>query len=101
MNHNTCKSQHKLATMARETPVDFKMYFKVDFETIIWRHRVYKSVWTPVVDEILKCEKDTRREGNEHDEYATGAYKPSGPKGTKHSNLNKTFVGHVLIELSR
>ena len=76
------------------------MYFKVDLDTIIRGHHVYKSVWTPVVDEILECEKDTRTEAKEHDENAIGVYKPPGPKGTKQPNLKKTLAGHVPIELS-
>ena len=38
--------------MARATLVEFKMYFKVDFDTVIRGHHVHKSVWTSVVDEI-------------------------------------------------
>ena len=55
-------------------PVEFKMYFKVDFDTVIRGHHVYKTVWTPVVDEVLECE-DTRAEAKEHDENAIGVYK--------------------------
>lgn len=84
--------------MARAMPVEFKMYFKVEFDTIIRGSHVYKSVWTPVVDEILECEKDTRAEAEEQDENAIGAYKP--PTGTKQPN-SKTLAGHVPIELSR
>ena len=49
--------------MASAMPVEFKMYFKVDFDRIIRGHHVYKSVWTPVVNKILECEKDTRADG--------------------------------------
>ena len=86
--------------MARPTPVEFKMYFKVDFDTIIRGHHVYKFVWTPVVDEILECEQDTHTEAKEHDENAIGVYKPPGPKGTKQPNSKKTLAGHVSIGLS-
>ena len=85
--------------MARAMPVEFKMYFKVDFDTIIRGHHVYKSVWTPKTHEILECEKDTRAEAKEHDENAIGVYKP--PTGTKQPNSKKTLAGHVPIELSR
>ena len=63
-----------------------KTYFKVGFDTIIQGHHVYKSVWTPVVDEILECEKDTRAEAKDHDENAVGVYKPL--TGTKRPRPN-------------
>lgn len=58
---------------------------------------------TPVVDEILECEQDTRTEAKEHDGSAiSGVYKPLGPKaGTKQPNSKKTLVGHVQIGVSR
>ena len=31
------------------------------------RHHIYKSLWTPEVNEILLLRRET---GNEHDEYA-------------------------------
>ena len=31
-------------------------------------HHICKFVWTPVVDEMLECEQDTRTEAKEHDE---------------------------------
>ena len=71
------------------------MYFKVDFDTIIRGHHVYKSVWTPVLDEVLECEEDTRTEAKEHDENAIGVYKPPDSKGTKQPNSKK------MLELSR
>ena len=47
--------QQKTEKMARSLPVEFKMYFKVDFETVIRGHYVYKSVWSPVMDQVLEC----------------------------------------------
>ena len=69
--------------MARATPVEFKMHFKVDFDTVIRGHHVHKSVWMAVVDEMLQCGRDTRTEAKEHKENAIGVYKPPDPKGTK------------------
>lgn len=54
------------------------MYFKVDSDTIIRGHHVYKSVWMPVADEILECEQDTHTEAKEYDENAIDVYKPPG-----------------------
>ena len=89
----------QVAAMARATPVEFKMYFKVDFDTIIQVHHVYKYVWTPIVDEILECVQDTRTGVKEHNENSIGVYKPLGLKGTKQPNSKKMLAGHVPIEL--
>lgn len=81
--------------MARAVSVEFNMYFKVDFETVIRGHHVYKSTWTPMMDQELECEQDTRDEAKEHDANAVGVYLVK-----KHSE-EKKLVGHVPIELSR
>lgn len=75
------------------------MNFKVDFETVIRGHHVYKRVWTPVIDEKVECNKDTRVEVIEHDENAIGVYRVT--KQLDVANEKKTLVGHVTIELSR
>ena len=72
------------------------MYFKVDFETVVRGHHVYRSVWTPVIDEMLECNKDERAEAKEHDDNAIGVYRV-----TKQLDDKKTFAGHVPIEMSR
>ena len=79
--------------MARSLPVEFKMYFKVDFETVIRGHHVYKSVWSPVMDQVFDCKRDTRAEAQEHDSTAIGVYLIS--------NQKEMLAGHVRIELSR
>ena len=41
--------------MARESPVvDFKMYFKIRFETVIRGHHVCKHTWTHVLDQVFE-----------------------------------------------
>ena len=85
--------------MARALPVEFKMNFKVEYETVIRGHRVYKCVWTPVIDEKLECNKDTRAEAKEHDKNAIGVYRIT--KQLDVANQKKILVGHVPIELSR
>ena len=74
-------------------PVEFKMYYKVDFETVIRGHHVYKSVWSPVMGQVLGCKRDMRAEAQEHDSNAIGAYIIS--------NQKETLARHVPIELSR
>jgi hypothetical protein len=75
------------------------MNFKVQYETVIRGHHVYKCIWTPVIDEKLECNKDTRGEAKEHDENAIGVYRVT--KQLDVANKKKTLVGHVPIELSR
>ena len=87
--------------MPRATPVEFKIYFKVDFDMVIRGHYAQKSVWTSIVDEMLQCGRDTRIEAKEHEEIAIGVYKPPRPKGMKQPNSKKTLGRHVPIELSR
>ena len=45
-------------------------------------HKKKKSVWSPVVDQVLECKRDTRAEAQEHDSNAIGVYliniKPKG-----------------------
>jgi len=85
--------------MARESPVEFKMYFKIHFETVIRGHHVYKHTWTPVLDEVLECEEDTRAEAKEYDSNSIGVYhKMKQP--TNETKKEKKLVGHVPVELS-
>ena len=79
--------------MARGLSVEFKMYFKVDFETVIRGHHVYKSVWSPVIDQVLECKPDTRAEAKDHDANAIGVYLMA--------NQKETLAGHIPIEISR
>ena len=74
----------------RALPEEFKMYFKVEFETVIRGHYVYN------VDLILQCNLDTRAEAKEHDDNAIGTYRVK-----KQLDEKKTLAGHVPIELSR
>ena len=71
------------------------MYFKVHFETVLTGHHVYKHTWTPVIDQVLQCEKDSRAEAQEHDSNAVSVYLV-----TMQWDAKKTLAGHVPIELS-
>ena len=44
-----------------------KMHFKVDFKSVAWGHHVYKSFWTPVMDQELAHAHDMCNEAKEHD----------------------------------
>lgn len=85
--------QQKTEKMARSLPVEFKMYFKVDFETVIRGHYVYKSVWSPVMDQVLECKRDMCAKAQEHDSNAVGVYLIS--------NQREMLAGHFPTELSR
>lgn len=93
---DTVVSRRLLRKMARTLSVEYKMYFKVNFETVVRGHHVYKSVWTPVMDQELECAHHTRDEAKEHDVNAIGVYLVN-----KQLEDKKTLVGHVPIELSR
>lgn len=82
-------------TMARASPIEYKMYYRVSFETVIRGHHVYKYTWTPKINEVLQCEEDTRAEAKEYDANAIGVYV------MKTDDANKTLAGHVPIELSQ
>ena len=45
------------------------MFFKVEFETAIRRHHVYKTMWAPVLGEELICGKDERDEAKKYDTF--------------------------------
>ena len=86
------QDQQNIEKMARSLPVEFKMYYKVDFMTVIRGHHGYKSVWSPVMSRVLGCKRDVCAEAQEHDSNAIGAYIIS--------NQKETLAGHVSIELS-
>ena len=66
------------------------MVYDIEFASLIRRHHVYKTEWSPKLGERLVSRKDERNEPKEHDEYAVGAFIQESSK----------LVGHVLIELS-
>ena len=76
--------------MSRTTIINLDMLYKIDFTCAIRGHHVYKTTWTPVLNEKLDCKKDTREETLSHDKHSIGVYRKDG-----------TLVGHMPIELSR
>ena len=55
--------------------------------SVVRGHHVYKSIWTPFLEEVLQAETE---EGNEEDRYAVAILKDSG-----------VVVGHVPRSFSR
>ena len=80
--------------MARAIPLSYDLVFNVEFETNIRGHYVYKSVWTPILAEQLKCMKDDREEAKDHDEIAIGVCKIN-------AETEDLFVGHIPCEISK
>ena len=81
--------------MAKTQPVNFSMYYKIEFCTNIRGHHVYQTGWTPEIGERLICLKDNRSELMEYDKHATGAYNRVDKPDEK-----PKLVGHVPIECS-
>ena len=82
--------------------MSYDLVFEVDFETNIRGHHVYKSVWTPILGEQLKCMKDNREEAKDHDENATGvpAMGLVVPARFKCMTKKKTFAKILHKELN-
>ena len=80
--------------MARVNVLKFEQTHVLEFETVARGHHIYKSVWTPVVEEKLHCHHDTRDEAKSHDDYAIGIYKPVDTAMKE----KETLVGHLPIE---
>ena len=77
--------------MARLSPIKFEMGYKIEFQTAIRGHHIYKDVWVPLIGQELICKADNRGEAIEYDKNAIGVFKTGDPE---------TLVGHLPIELS-
>ena len=53
-------------------------------------HHVYKTNWTPILNEKLNCKKDNREEAVSYSKHSVRVFKMDG-----------TLVGHISIELSQ
>ena len=60
--------------------------FFVEFRSVVRGYHVYRSVWTPVLGELLYTEQEL---GNPEDRYAVSVLKSS------------TIVGHIPREISK
>ena len=60
--------------------------FTLAFESVVRGHHVYKTVWTPLIGEILEL---VIEDGNVHDQYAVAVIK------------NEAIVGHAPRGVAR
>ena len=77
--------------MARLSPIKFEMEYKIEFQTTIRVHHIYKDVWVPLRGQELVCKADNREEAIEYDKNAIGVFKTGDPEA---------LVGHLPKELS-
>ena len=66
------------------------MGYKIEFQTAIRGHLIYKDVWVLIEQELI-CKADNREEAIEYDKNAIGVFKTGDLE---------TLVGHFPIELS-
>ena len=77
--------------MARASYIfTWQTVYEIEFASVIRGPHVYKTEWSPKLEERLVCRKDKRKEAKEYDEYTVGAFIQESSK----------LVGHVPIELS-
>ena len=50
----------------------YDMYYKIEFNSVIRGHHVYKRCWTPIMGETVLARKGTQEEALEYDKYAIG-----------------------------
>ena len=77
--------------MARQaTFYKYGTYYKIEFNSVIRGHHVYKRCWTLIMGETVLTRKDTREKALEYDKHAIGIFKEQ----------EEELVGHIPNELS-
>ena len=78
--------------MSRQTTFyKYDMHYKIEFNSVIKGHRVFKRYWKPVMGQTVLARKDTREKALEDDKYAIGIFKEQ----------EEELVGYIPIELSQ
>ena len=72
--------------MSRTLPVMHEMDYRIEFQTAIHAHHIYKDVWVPRIGQNLICKTDTQEEAMEYDKNAI--------------DDPETLVGNQPIEIS-
>ena len=61
--------------MARSASyLSHNLCYTTELSSIIRRHRVYMSLWSATIGEILTAKPDNRKEATEYDKLAIGVY---------------------------
>ena len=72
-NLEICKpfetNQQTLMKMSQTEIINCEMLYKIEFMCGVRGHHVYKTTWTPVLNEKLDCKKDNREEALSHDKH--------------------------------
>ena len=61
--------------MSRTLPAMHEMNHRIEFQTAILGHHIYKDIWVPGIGQNLICKTDTREEVREYDKNAIGVFK--------------------------
>ena len=77
--------------MSKTLPVMHEMNYRIEFQTAILGHHIYKDVWVPCIGQNLICKTDTLEEAMEYNKNAIGVFKLDDPE---------TLVGHLPVEIS-
>ena len=64
--------------MSQTAIVNFKMVYKIEFTCGIRGHHVYKTNWTPVLNEKLNCKKNNHEEVLSYDKPPARVFKKDG-----------------------
>ena len=79
----------KTIKFLRTAIVNFEMVYEIELTCLIIGHHVYKTNWTPVLNEKANCKNDNREEAISYDKHSAGVFKKDG-----------TLVAHIPVELS-
>ena len=75
--------------MSQTATANFEMMYKIEFTCGIREHHVYKTTWTPKLNEKLNCKIDNHEEALSYNKHSVGVFKKDG-----------TLVGLIIFELS-
>ena len=90
MLHRIILSKYKLIK-SRTKSIKYEMSYKIEFQTAIHLHHIYKDNWVLFLGQNLVCHTDTCEDAMECDKNVIGIYK---------SYDIKTLVGHLPMEVS-
>ena len=78
--------------MARLSPTKFEMGHKIEFQTAIRGHHIYKDVLVPLIGQELICKADNGEEAIEYDKNAIGIFKTGDPETLVWTSSDRTLM---------